>query len=123
MSDKPVPTNIRVRRQSRVLSLTYGDGTIRELPFELLRVYSPSAEVKGHGAGPGPLQTGKRDVELTAVQPVGNYAVQLSFSDGHDSGIYSWDYLWELASRQDAYWRSYLTRLEAEGGKRSERRE
>ncbi len=118
MSEQPVPSDIRVRRKSRILALTYPDGTVWELPFELLRVYSPSAEVKGHGAGPGTLQTGKKDVELTGIQPVGNYAVQLSFSDGHDSGIYSWDYLWDLGCNQTRYWQAYLDRLEHEGGQR-----
>lgn len=118
MSKQPVPNDIRIRRRSRVLALSYADGTTMELPFELLRVYSPSAEVKGHGSGPGWLQTGKKEVEITGIQPVGNYAVQLSFSDGHDTGIYSWDYLWDLAANQQAYWQDYLARLEREGGQR-----
>lgn len=114
------PTDIRIRTQSRVLRLEYVDGQVFELPFELLRVYSPSAEVRGHGMGPGTLQTGKRKVALTGADMVGNYALKLSFSDGHDSGLYTWEYLRELGEQQDTYWQRYLARLEKEGGSRDE---
>ncbi len=112
------PTNIRIRKQSRFLELSYADSTHYELPFELLRVLSPSAEVRGHGMGPGVLQTGKRDVQLTAAEMVGNYALKLTFSDGHDSGLYTWGYLRELGEHQDRFWQRYLDRLQQEGGSR-----
>ncbi|OEY66612.1 gamma-butyrobetaine hydroxylase-like domain-containing protein [Marinobacter sp. X15-166B] len=118
MSSAQPPVNIRVRKQSRVLELEYADGTRYQLAFELLRVYSPSAEVRGHGSGPGVLQTGKRDVAITGVNSVGNYALQLVFSDGHDSGLFTWHYLRELGEQQEAYWQRYLRRLAAEGGSR-----
>lgn len=113
-----MPSDIRIRRQSRVLQLTYADGEIVEIPFELLRVYSPSAEVRGHGMGPGTLQTGKRDVLITSADIVGNYALKLSFSDGHDSGLFTWSYLLEIGKNQEGYWQDYLARLESEGGSR-----
>lgn len=112
------PSDIRIRKQSRLLQLDYNDGTRFELPFEFLRVWSPSAEVRGHGAGPGTLQTGKKDVVVTGAEMVGNYALKLSFSDGHDSGLFTWDYLWDLGHNQQAYWDDYLERLAAEGGSR-----
>ena len=112
------PSDIRIRKQSRLLQLVYADGQVWELPFELLRVWSPSAEVRGHGAGPGTLQTGKRDILITGAEMIGNYALKLTFSDGHDSGLYSWAYLWELGEHQDDYWQRYLQRLEQEGGHR-----
>ena len=112
------PSDIRIRKQSRLLQLDYDDGTRLELPFEFLRVWSPSAEVRGHGAGPGTLQTGKKDVMVTGAEMVGNYALKLSFSDGHDSGLFTWDYLRDLGENQQAYWEDYLKRLEAEGGSR-----
>lgn len=111
----PIPTAITVRKQSRVLELSFDDGAAFSLPFELLRVYSPSAEVRGHGAGQEILQTGKREVELTALEPVGNYAVQPHFSDSHNTGIYSWDYLYWLGSNQAKLWSDYLQRLQAAG--------
>ena len=111
----PQPTAIVVHQQSRVLEVGFADGAVFRLPFELLRVYSPSAEVQGHGPGQEVLQTGKREVELTALEPVGNYAVQPSVSDGHESGIYSWEYLYFLGSQQDALWKQYEERL-AEAG-------
>lgn len=111
----PIPTAITVRKQSRVLELSFDDGAAFSLPFELLRVYSPSAEVRGHGAGQETLQTGKREVELTALEPVGNYAVQPHFSDSHNTGIYSWDYLYWLGSNQAKLWSDYLQRLQAAG--------
>ena len=111
-SDTPTPRSLTVHGQSRVLELTFDDGRHFRLPCEYLRVFSPSAEVRGHGPGQEVLQTGKRDVDLTALQPVGNYAVQPTFSDGHDTGIFSWDYLYELGVKQETNWKSYLARLE-----------
>jgi DUF971 family protein len=111
----PAPTALTVRTQSRLLEIAFDGGEIFSLPFEYLRVYSPSAEVRGHGAGQEVLQTGKREVLMTALEPVGNYAVQPHFSDGHNTGIFSWDYLYWLGSRQPELWDSYLTRLEAAG--------
>jgi DUF971 family protein len=111
----PQPTALTVHQQSRVLEVGFADGTTFRLPFELMRVYSPSAEVQGHGPGQEVLQTGKREVELLGLEPVGNYAVQPSFSDGHDTGIYSWDYLYFLGSQQDALWQQYEERLAAAG--------
>ena len=101
--------------QSRVLEITFSDGALFRIPFELMRVYSPSAEVAGHGPGQETLQTGKRLVELTGLEPVGNYAVQPRFSDGHDTGIYSWDYLYFLGSQQEQLWADYEQRLQAAG--------
>lgn len=111
----PVPSELAVRTQSRVLEISFEDGTRFALPFELLRVYSPSAEVRGHGAGQEILQTGKRNVLLTALEPVGNYAVQPHFSDGHNTGIYTWEYLHWLGANQAGLWEDYLRRLEAAG--------
>jgi DUF971 family protein len=107
----PQPTAITVHQQSRVLEVGFDDGAHFRIPFELMRVYSPSAEVQGHGPGQEVLQTGKRSVELTGLEPVGNYAVQPTFSDGHDTGIFSWDYLYRLGSQQDALWQQYERRL------------
>ncbi len=101
--------------QSRVLEISFSDGAAFRIPFELLRVYSPSAEVQGHGPGQETLQTGKRLVELSGLEPVGNYAVQPSFSDGHDSGIFSWDYLYFLGSQQERLWADYERRLQEAG--------
>ena len=114
-SNSPTPTSITVHQQSRTLEVAFSDGTDFRIPFELMRVYSPSAEVQGHGPGQEVLQTGKRAVSLTALEPVGNYAVQPTFSDGHDTGIYSWDYLSFLGSQQDDLWRRYEGRLKAAG--------
>lgn len=111
----PTPTGITVHKQSRTLEITFDNGTEFALPFELLRVYSPSAEVRGHGPGQEVLQTGKRNVEMSGIEPVGNYAVRPLFSDGHDTGIYSWDYLFWLGAHKDYLWEEYLTRLEAAG--------
>ncbi len=111
----PQPTSITVHQQSRVLEVGFADGAEFRIPFELMRVYSPSAEVQGHGPGQEILQTGKREVGLTALAPIGNYAVQPSFSDGHDSGIFSWDYLYFLGSQQDELWRKYEGRLSDAG--------
>lgn len=110
-----VPTSITVHRQSRALELEFESGQKFSLPFELMRVYSPSAEVRGHGPGQEVLQTGKRNVELTALEPVGHYAVQPHFSDGHDTGIYNWEYLHWLAANQDSLWEDYLQRLDDAG--------
>ena len=114
----PTPQSITVHGQSRVLEVAFSDGAAFRIPFELMRVYSPSAEVAGHGPGQEVLQTGKRNVTLEGLEPVGNYAVQPTFSDGHDTGIFSWDYLYELGRRQDELWADYLARLEAAGADR-----
>ena len=111
----PAPQSITVHEKSRVLEVVFSDGAAFRIPFELMRVYSPSAEVQGHGPGQEVLQTGKRDVTLVDLAPVGNYAVQPTFSDGHDSGIFSWDYLYELGQRGDALWQDYVQRLQAAG--------
>lgn len=111
----PAPQNITVHSQSRVLEIDFSDGAKFRIPFELMRVYSPSAEVAGHGPGQEVLQTGKREVTLKGLEPVGNYAIQPSFSDGHDTGIYSWDYLYFLGSQQDSLWADYNARLVAAG--------
>jgi DUF971 family protein len=110
----PIPTGVVLHSKSRVLELQYGDESFR-VPFELLRVFSPSAEVQGHGPGQETLQTGKREVSIVGIEPVGHYALQLSFSDGHNTGIYSWDILHDLATRQDDRWREYFAKLEAAG--------
>lgn len=107
-----------VHSQSRVLEVIFSDGAGFRIPFELMRVYSPSAEVQGHGPGQEVLQTGKREIELIALEPVGNYAVQPAFSDGHDTGIFSWDYLYFLGSRQEQLWADYTARLSAAGVER-----
>ena len=114
----PTPQSITVHSQSRVLEVSFSDGTEFRIPFELMRVYSPSADVQGHGPGQEVLQTGKRLVELTLLEPVGNYAVQPTFSDGHDTGIFSWDYLYFLGSQQEQLWADYLARLTAAGVER-----
>ena len=114
----PQPTGITVHQQSRVLEVGFSDGKQFRIPFELMRVYSPSAEVQGHGPGQEVLQTGKRGVGLNGLEQVGNYAVQPSFSDGHDTGIFSWDYLYFLGSQQDELWRKYEERLLAAGADR-----
>ena len=109
------PSEIRLRRKSRLLSVSFDDGSIFDLPFEYLRVYSPSAEVKGHGPGQEVLQLGKQDVEITAIEPVGHYAVRLVFDDGHNTGLYTWKYLYELGNDQADNWQCYLDRLKAAG--------
>jgi DUF971 family protein len=111
----PQPTEVTVHQQSRVLEIAFDDGARFRIPFELMRVYSPSAEVQGHGPGQEVLQTGKRHVEIVGLEPVGHYAIQPTFSDGHDSGIFSWDYLYFLGSNQDELWAEYARRL-AEAG-------
>ena len=112
------PTNIVLHNRSRVLELSFEDGRTYKLPYEFLRVNSPSAEVRGHGPGQETLQVGKRDVTITEVEPVGQYAIRPTFSDGHQSGIYSWDYLYEIAVNQDRLWNDYLTRLGMAGASR-----
>jgi DUF971 family protein len=116
----PTPVSLTVHGQSRVLEIAYSDGQNFRIPFELMRVYSPSAEVQGHGPGQEVLQTGKREVTLEALDSVGNYAVQPRFSDGHDSGIFSWDYLYFLGSEQDRLWQDYTQRLSAAGVSRDD---
>ncbi|CAA0097022.1 Uncharacterised protein [BD1-7 clade bacterium] len=111
----PTLTKVEVRKRSRVLHLEYNNGEYYDLSFEFLRVWSPSAEVKGHGVGQETLQLGKEDVQITDLEPVGNYAVLLIFDDGHDSGIFSWSYLYELANNRETYWNDYLNRLKAAG--------
>lgn len=119
MSDKaPIPSGIELHRQSKILELQYANGERFELSCEYLRVYSPSAEVRGHGEGQEKLQVGKVNVAITAIQPVGNYAIQLVFSDGHDTGLYSWEYLYELGTHRQKYWEDYLARLHAVGASR-----
>ncbi len=114
----PAPQAMTVHGQSRVLEVSFSDAEVFRIPFELMRIYSPSAEVAGHGPGQEILQTGKRQVELLGLEPVGNYAVQPTFSDGHDTGIYSWDYLYFLGSQQDKLWADYTARLAAAGVER-----
>jgi DUF971 family protein len=114
----PTPTDLTAHSQSRVLEISFSDGKQFRIPFELMRVYSPSAEVQGHGPGQEVLQTGKRDVALSSLEPIGNYAVQPTFSDGHSSGIFSWDYLYFLGSEQDKLWADYTARLHAAGANR-----
>lgn len=109
------PTEIKLRKSSKLLVVTFDDGRSFDYSFEYLRVHSPSAEVKGHGPGQETLQTGKEGIEITAVEPVGHYAVRLIFDDGHDSGLYTWAYLRELGDHKDANWQSYLDRLQAAG--------
>lgn len=108
---QPTPVEIKLRRQSRLLEVSFDDGARYELPFEFLRVHSPSAEVKGHGPGQETLVTGKQDVGLKGIEPVGQYAVRLIFDDGHDSGLYSWKYLYELGRDRASLWQRYLDRV------------
>ena len=114
----PTPQSITVHAKSRVLEVAFSDGAQFRIPFELMRVYSPSAEVAGHGPGQEVLQTGKRDVTITNLASIGNYAIQPQFSDGHESGIFTWDYLYELGQRQQPLWDDYLQRLAAAGAGR-----
>ena len=115
MAEKPRPTALTVHQQSRLLEVGFDDGAIFRIPFELMRVYSPSAEVQGHGPGQETLQTGKRDVGISNLEVVGHYAVQPTFTDGHDTGIFAWGYLYKLGSEQDELWQRYEQRL-AEAG-------
>src|SRR5690606_13250495 len=114
----PIPTKLVLHQQSHVLEVAFSTGEEFRLPYELLRVYSPSAEVRGHGAGQEVLQTGKRGIDIVALEPVGNYAVRPRFSDGHDSGIYSWEILYDLGKNQEEWWNAYLARLEEAGASR-----
>jgi DUF971 family protein len=120
MTDTQKPIEISLHQKSRVLEIAFEDGARFELPYEFLRVHSPSAEVQGHGRGQGVLQIGKEDVTITKVDPVGNYAIQPYFDDGHDTGIYSWETLYDMGRNRDAYWADYLAKLEAAGHKRRE---
>ena len=117
-SNSPRPSEIKLHQKSRVLEISFSDGKIFQLPCEFLRVYSPSAEVRGHGHGQEVLQPGKKDVEITHIEPVGNYAIQLTYSDGHATGIYSWDLLYDYVLRQEELWQAYLKRLEQAGASR-----
>ena len=112
-ADSPTPTALTVHSKSRLLEVAFSDGAAFSIPFELMRVYSPSAEVMGHGPGQEVLQTGKRDVVVVELEPIGNYAVRPTFSDGHDSGIFSWDYLYHLGADQAKLWDEYNRRLQA----------
>jgi DUF971 family protein len=116
--DTPIPTEIKLHQQSKLMEISFADGAHFKLPYEYLRVFSPSAEVRGHGPGEEVLQTGKRNVEISGIEAVGNYAVKPTFSDGHDSGIYSWDLLYDLGINHESYWQTYLIRLEAAGASR-----
>jgi len=116
----PVPTSINLKTKSRMLVIRYDDGSEFELGCEYLRVHSPSAEVKGHGPGQEILQTGKENVSITGIEPVGNYAVRLVFDDGHNSGIYTWDYLYQLGKFRDRKWREYLEALAQAGYERKQ---
>ncbi|HBE92054.1 MAG TPA: 1-(5-phosphoribosyl)-5-((5-phosphoribosylamino)methylideneamino)imidazole-4-carboxamide isomerase [Gammaproteobacteria bacterium] len=119
MSNTPKPTNIKLHQKSRILEISFNDDNTYELSTEFLRVYSPSAEVRGHGPGQEVLQFGKEDVNITNVEPVGTYAVCLHFDDNHDTGIYSWEWLHYLGSNQDELWADYIQKLEAAGKRRS----
>jgi DUF971 family protein len=117
-ANTPLPTEIKLHQASRVLEIGFSNGRTFRFPYEFLRVYSPSAEVRGHGPGQETLQVGKREVTISNVEPVGHYALRPTFSDGHESGIYSWDYLYDLGLRQDELWARYLQRLAAAGASR-----
>jgi DUF971 family protein len=118
MPSERFPIEIKLHQKSKVMELEFSDGRSFRLPYEFLRVHSPSAEVRGHGPGQEVLQTGKREVEIRALEPVGSYAVQPVFSDGHSTGIYSWDYLYELGQNQDKLWADYLKKLSTAGASR-----
>jgi DUF971 family protein len=119
-SGSPTPQALTVHAKSKLLEISFSDGASFQIPFELMRVYSPSAEVQGHGAGQEVLQTGKRDVGLLSLDPVGNYAVQPSFTDGHNTGLFTWDYLYFLGSQQTKLWQDYEARLAAAGMQRDD---
>ena len=118
MPSERFPTEIKLHQKSRVLEIQFSDGRAFRLPYEFLRVYSPSAEVRGHGPGQEVLQVGKKEIEIRTLEPVGSYAVQPVFSDGHSTGIYSWDYLYELGEKQEKMWSEYLGKLAAAGASR-----
>ena len=111
----PTPTALTVHSQSRVLEIAFSDGASFRIPFELMRIYSPSAEVQGHGPGQETLQTGKREVDIARIEPIGNYAVKPVFSDGHESGLFTWDYLYHLGVDETLLWADYERRLHAAG--------
>lgn len=113
--DTPIPSEIKLHQKSRRLELVYAEGESYSLDFEYLRVYTPSAEARGHGPGQEILQTGKRNVEIERIEPVGTYALRLVFSDGHDSGLYSWDMLYNLGKHHDELWQEYLAQIEKQG--------
>jgi DUF971 family protein len=113
--DTPIPTDIRLHQQSRLLELVYDSGERFELSYEYLRVFTPSAEARGHGPGQETLQTGKRNVAIERIEPVGTYALRLVFDDGHDSGLYSWDLLYNLGKHRDELWQEYLKQIETHG--------
>ena len=117
-TNTPRPTEIKLHQKSRALEIVFTDGKTFMLPCEFLRVYSPSAEVRGHGPGQEVLQMGKRTIEITAIEPVGTYAIQPRFSDGHNTGIYSWEVLYDYGLRQEEMWQHYLKRLEEAGASR-----
>jgi DUF971 family protein len=114
-SDTPIPTDIKLHQKSRFVELFYENGERYELDFEFLRVFTPSAEARGHGPGQEVLQTGKLNVEIERIEPIGNYALCFVFSDGHDSGLYSWDLLYNLGKHHDELWQDYLKQIEAQG--------
>jgi DUF971 family protein len=116
--ESPAPTGITLHQKSRALEISFSDGNSFRLPYEFLRVHSPSAEVRGHGPGQEVLQTGKKEVGIVSAEPVGTYAIQLNFSDGHDTGLYSWELLYEFGMKQDEMWAHYLRRLEEAGASR-----
>ncbi len=120
VSARHVPVEIKLHQKSRRLEISYANGERFELSAELLRVYSPSAEVRGHGPGQGVLQVGKEAVNIAAVEPVGSYAIKLVFDDGHDTGLYAWDYLYELGTHRERYWTQYLDALKQAGHERRE---
>ncbi|HEX6319783.1 MAG TPA: DUF971 domain-containing protein [Burkholderiales bacterium] len=117
-NDSPRPVEIKLHQKSRRMEIAFSDGSQFDLSYELLRVYSPSAEVRGHGPGQEVLQVGKRNVEILSLEPSGSYAVQPTFSDGHNTGIYSWDYLYGLGQNREKLWQEYLERLERAGASR-----
>jgi DUF971 family protein len=121
MTDTPKPVEINLHQKSRILEISYADGERFEFSYEFLRVHSPSAEVQGHGPGQGVLQVGKEDAMISHIEPVGSYAIQPTFDDGHDTGIYSWETLYDLGKNRDSYWKRYLEKLETAGHKHKER--
>lgn len=116
--DTPYPTEIKLHQKSRILDIAFSDGKTFQFPCEFLRVYSPSAEVSGHGPGQEVLQTGKKMVSIVKIEPVGNYAIQLNFTDGHNTGLYSWDLLYNFGLNQDKMWQRYLQRMDEAGASR-----
>jgi DUF971 family protein len=116
--ETPSPSEIKLHRKSRILEISFSDGKVFQFPCEFLRVYSPSAEVRGHSPGQEVLQTGKREVKINDIKPVGNYAIQLNFSDGHNTGLYSWDLLYDYGLRHDEMWQRYLHRMQEAGASR-----